>query len=124
MFHCLPKYLGIIILNKNVLYYLVLLTKNNKLFTAPFSYVYVTNNTGTDTTFNYEDFKDANKILKYMFTWMGHLPKMLGKKNGFTRLYEQALEKLTIERPDLDDEDDEDLLVDALEDVDIFGDEL
>ena len=31
MFHCLPKYLGIIILNKNVLYYLVLLTKNNKL---------------------------------------------------------------------------------------------
>lgn len=70
-----------------------------------------------------EDFKDANKILKYMFTWMGHLPKMLGKKNGFTRLYEQALEKLTIERPDLDDEDDEDLLVDALEGVDIFGDE-
>ena len=33
--------------------------KNNKLFTAPFSYVYVTNNTGIDTTFYYEDFKDA-----------------------------------------------------------------
>lgn len=33
--------------------------KNNKLFTAPFSYVYVTNNTGIDTTFNYEDFENA-----------------------------------------------------------------
>lgn len=70
-----------------------------------------------------EDFKDVNKILKYMFTWMGHLTKMLGKKNGFTRLYDQAMERLTIERPDLRDEDDEDLLVDALEDIDLFGDE-
>ena len=48
---------------------------------------------------------------------------MLGKKNGFTKLYDQAIEKLTIERPDLEDEDDEDLLADALEDVDILGDE-
>lgn len=30
--------------------------KNNKLFVYPFSYVYVTNNTGVDTTFRYEDF--------------------------------------------------------------------
>lgn len=33
--------------------------KNNKLYTAPFSYVYVTNNAGIDTTFNFEDFADA-----------------------------------------------------------------
>lgn len=33
--------------------------KNNKLFAYPFSYVYVTNNTGTDTTFRYEDFDNA-----------------------------------------------------------------
>lgn len=30
--------------------------KNNKLFTYPYSYMYVTNNAGADTTFNYEDF--------------------------------------------------------------------
>lgn len=33
--------------------------KNNKLFTYPYSYVYVTNNVGVDATFNYEDFINA-----------------------------------------------------------------
>lgn len=33
--------------------------KNNKLFCYPFSYVYVTNNTGIDTEFRYEDFANA-----------------------------------------------------------------
>ena len=34
--------------------------KNNKLFTSPFSYVYVTNNTGINTDFKYEDFLNAS----------------------------------------------------------------
>lgn len=33
--------------------------KNNKLFVYPFSYTYVTNNAGIDTTFRYEDFTSA-----------------------------------------------------------------
>lgn len=33
--------------------------KNNKLFTYPYSYMYVSNNTGIDTEFRYEDFADA-----------------------------------------------------------------
>ena len=33
--------------------------KNNKLFVYPYSYLYVTNNTGIDTTFRYEDFASA-----------------------------------------------------------------
>lgn len=33
--------------------------KNNKLFTYPFSYVYVTNNVGVNTEFRYEDFDSA-----------------------------------------------------------------
>ena len=37
--------------------------KNNKLFTYPYSYMYVTNNVGGDTTFNYEDF--ANSTPKF-----------------------------------------------------------
>lgn len=32
---------------------------NKKLFTYPFSYMYVTNNAGTDATFRYEDFANA-----------------------------------------------------------------
>lgn len=34
--------------------------KNNKLFTYPYSYMYITNNAGGDTTFNYEDFTNAS----------------------------------------------------------------
>lgn len=33
--------------------------RNNKLFVYPFSYVYVTNNAGIDTTFRYEDFESS-----------------------------------------------------------------
>lgn len=33
--------------------------KNNKLFTYPFSYIYVTNNVGVNTEFRYEDFASA-----------------------------------------------------------------
>lgn len=33
--------------------------KNNKLFTYPYSYMYVTNNVGTNTEFRYEDFASA-----------------------------------------------------------------
>lgn len=60
-----------------------------------------------------EDLKDVNGIKKYMFTWMGHLCKMLGVKNGYTRLYEEEINKLRVEKPEYDDEDDESLLIDA-----------
>ena len=33
--------------------------KNNKLFTYPYNYLYVTNHTGTEATFRYEDFLSA-----------------------------------------------------------------
>lgn len=33
--------------------------RNNKLYVYPFSYLYVTNNAGIDTTFRYEDFANA-----------------------------------------------------------------
>lgn len=60
-----------------------------------------------------EDLKDVNKLKKYIFTWMGHLCKMLGKKNGYTRLYEAEIDRLRVERPEYDGEDDETLLVDV-----------
>lgn len=60
-----------------------------------------------------EDLKDVNGTKKYMFTWMGHLCKMLGVKNGYTRLYEEEISRLRVERPEYEDEDDESLLIDA-----------
>lgn len=72
-----------------------------------------------------DELKDTNHILKYVFTWLGHVFKMLGKKHGFTRLYEAEIDRLRIEKPEFADEDDEDFLVDALggaeDEEDIMG---
>lgn len=38
--------------------------KNNKLFTGAFNYLYITNNTGIDVKFNYEDFVSNQPIFK------------------------------------------------------------
>lgn len=70
-----------------------------------------------------EELQDVNGLKKYIFTWMGHLCKMLNVKNGYTRLYEEEINRLRIERPEYDDEDDESLIVDAFsDDGDSFGD--
>ena len=62
------------------------------------------------------DFQDFDGIVKYITTWfLGHLCKMLGIKNTYCKLYEQELEKMRIERPDLEEVDDESLF------NDIFG---
>lgn len=60
-----------------------------------------------------ESLKDQNHIKKYIFTWMGHLAKMLGIKNGYTKLYEEEIERLRVEKPEYEEEDDETLLIDS-----------
>lgn len=56
------------------------------------------------------EFEDVDGIKKYITVWfLGHLCKMLGIKNTYCKLYEQELEKLRIDRPDLEEEDDEGL---------------
>lgn len=59
-----------------------------------------------------DDLKDVNGLKKYIFTWMGHLTKMLGIKGGYTKLYEEEVERLRVEKPEYDEEDDETLLSD------------
>lgn len=64
------------------------------------------------------DFKDFDGIVRYISTWfLGHLCKMLHIKNSYSRMYEDAIAKLRVDRPELDEEDDEDLF------NDIFGDD-
>lgn len=59
-----------------------------------------------------DNLKDVNGTKKYIFTWMGHLCKMLGIKNGYTKLYEDEINRLRVEKPEYDEEDDETLLND------------
>lgn len=54
--------------------------------------------------------RDVNHIKKYVFTWMGHLCKMLGIKNGYTKLYEEEINRLRVEKPEYNDDDEETLL--------------
>lgn len=64
------------------------------------------------------DMKDVDGIVRYISIWfLGHLCKMLGIKNSYCKLYEDELEKMRIERPEFNDEDDETMF------NDIFGDE-
>lgn len=62
------------------------------------------------------DLQDTDGIVKYISIWfLGHLCKMLGIKNAYCKMYEHELEKMRIENPELDEEDDETLF------DDIFG---
>lgn len=62
------------------------------------------------------EMKDADGIIKYVLTWFyGHLTKMLGIKNARSKLYEDEVERLRVDRPEYDGEDDETLI------GDIFG---
>lgn len=65
-----------------------------------------------------KEMRDVNRVLKYVFIWLGHVCKMLGKKNGFSRLYEEEMKKWRIEKPDYSDaeDDDEEFLTDVLDD--------
>lgn len=64
-----------------------------------------------------EEFKDVNGIKRYIHTWVtGHLAKMLGLKNYYSKMYEDEISKYTVERPEYDDDDEDD---DVLSDI--FG---
>lgn len=59
-----------------------------------------------------DDLKDVNGLKKYIFTWFGHVCKMLGVKNTYTKLYEAEMERLRVEKPEFN-EDDEDLIIES-----------
>lgn len=68
-----------------------------------------------------DDLKDVNGIRRYVFTWMGHLCKMLGLKNAYSQLYEDEIARLRVERPEYDGDDEAfmtDLMLDNEQDTD------
>lgn len=54
-----------------------------------------------------DDLKDVNGLRRYVFTWMGHLCKMLGLKNAYSQMYEDEIARLRVEKPEYDGDDDE-----------------
>ena len=61
-----------------------------------------------------DDCKDVNGLRKYMFTWMGHLCKMLGLKNGYEQMYQDEIDRLRVEKPEYDEEDDEEFMAEVM----------
>lgn len=60
-----------------------------------------------------KDKRDVRETIKNITIWyLGHACKMVGLKNSYSKMYEEAMEELRVKRPELDEEDDEDALND------------
>lgn len=56
------------------------------------------------------ELKDVDGIVRYIEVWFkGHLAKMLGKENAYSRMYEREIEKYRVDKPEYEDEDDEEV---------------
>lgn len=65
-----------------------------------------------------EEWKDVDGIAKYITVYfLGHLCKMMGIKNSYSRMYEFEMNKYKVDKPEY--EDDDEALFDA-----VFGGEL
>lgn len=54
------------------------------------------------------EYQDVDGIVRYITVWfLGHLCKMLHIRNTYCKMYEDEMERLRVNRPELEDEDDE-----------------
>ncbi|WP_311078278.1 hypothetical protein [Paenibacillus polymyxa] len=57
-----------------------------------------------------DDWKDVDNIKKYIQVWfLGHLCRMLGINNEYSKLYDEEVARYTVDTPDYDDEIDDGL---------------
>lgn len=62
-----------------------------------------------------EELKDVDKIGAYLDVFFkGHLAKMMGMKNGHSRLYSEYMKKYTVEKPEYESDEDSEALFDAI----------
>lgn len=62
-----------------------------------------------------EELKDVDKIGLYLDVFFkGHLAKMMGLKNGFSRLYSKYMKQYTVEKPEYESDEDSEALFDAI----------
>ena len=69
-------------------------------------------------------FQDVDGIRRYITVWFfGHLCKMLKIKNSYSRLYEEEMAKLRVDRPEYEGEDDDAVIGDIFSQADAEDDE-
>lgn len=57
------------------------------------------------------ELKDVDGIIRYILIWfLGHLCKMLGIKNTYSKLYEEEIARIRVDKPEYEDDDDETML--------------
>lgn len=62
-----------------------------------------------------EELRDVDKIGLYTDVFFrGHLSKMMGLKNGLSNLYNKFIKKYTVERPEYSDDENSEVLFDAI----------
>lgn len=62
-----------------------------------------------------EELKDVDKIGLYLDVFFkGHLAKMMGMKNGHSRLYSKYMKQYTVEKPEYENDEDSEALFDAI----------
>lgn len=62
-----------------------------------------------------EELKDVDKIALYIdIFFRGHLSKMMGLKNGLSNLYNKFMKRYTVEKPEYSDEENSEVLFDAI----------
>ena len=55
-----------------------------------------------------DELRDVDGVIRYLSIWfVGHILKMLGIKNTYSKMYEDAIAQYRVERPELEEEDDE-----------------
>lgn len=54
------------------------------------------------------ELEDVDGLRKYISVWfLGHLCKMLGIRNGYSKMYEDEMERLRVTKPEMVDEDED-----------------
>lgn len=54
------------------------------------------------------ELKDVDGLIRYIDIWFrGHLAKMVGYDNAYSKAYEDEMARIKVERPEFEDEDDE-----------------
>lgn len=67
--------------------------------------------------------KDIRGTVKNITTWyLGHVCKMVGLRNSYCKMYEDAMDELRVKHPEYDEDDDESFLSDIFGGSDTDGD--
>lgn len=62
-----------------------------------------------------EEFKDVDGIVKYIDVFFkGHLAKMMGLKNGYSRQYDDYMKQYTVTKPEYNEDENSETIFDAL----------